>query len=60
MADQSCAKEAEMEKEVGRVTHYFSHLGVAAAELTETISIGDTIHVKGHTTPPPRLWKKCK
>lgn len=36
---------------VGRVTHYFSHLGVAAVEITHgTLAVGDTIHVKGHTS----------
>ncbi|MGB9687580.1 EF-Tu/IF-2/RF-3 family GTPase [Thermogutta sp.] len=36
---------------VGRVTHYFSHLGVAAVEITNgTLAVGDTIHIKGHTS----------
>jgi putative protease len=39
-----------MEKEIGRVTHYFSHLSVAALELTDTLQLGDTIHIQGHTT----------
>lgn len=39
-----------MEKEIGRVTHYFSHLNVAAVDLTEPISVGDSVHFKGHTT----------
>ncbi|HLB13075.1 MAG TPA: translation elongation factor-like protein [Dehalococcoidia bacterium] len=39
-----------MEREIGRVTHYFSHLNVAALDLSEPISLGDTIHFKGHTT----------
>ena len=40
----------ENEKEVGKVLHYFSHLNVAAIELTGEIKVGDTIHVTGHTT----------
>lgn len=39
------------EKEIGRITHYFSKIGVAVVELTDgTLSAGDTIHIKGHTT----------
>jgi putative protease len=38
------------EKEVGRVTHYFSKIGVAAVELKDKLRVGDTIHIKGHTT----------
>jgi hypothetical protein len=40
-----------MEEEVGRVTHYFSKIGVGVVELTKaSLSVGDTIHIKGHTT----------
>jgi translation elongation factor EF-1alpha len=40
-----------MEEEVGRITHYFSRIGVGVVELTKgTLKVGDTIHVKGHTT----------
>jgi putative protease len=39
------------EKEIGIVTHYFGHLGVAAVKLTgDALKIGDTVHVKGHTS----------
>jgi len=39
------------ETEIGKVTHYFSKIGVAAIEITNgSLSVGDTIHVKGHTT----------
>ncbi|WP_287155471.1 hypothetical protein [Candidatus Solincola tengchongensis] len=39
-----------MEKQVGRVTHYFGKVGVAAIELEDELKVGDTIHVKGHTS----------
>jgi translation initiation factor IF-2 len=40
-----------MEEEIGRVTHYFSKIGVGVIELTKGgLKVGDTIHVKGHTT----------
>ncbi len=39
------------ELEIGVVTHYFGHIGVAAINLTAGgLNAGDTIHVKGHTT----------
>lgn len=38
------------EKAIGRVTHYFSKLGVAVVELDEALEVGDQIHVKGHTS----------
>ena len=42
---------ASNEEAIGVVTHYYSHLGVAVAQLNAgSLKIGDTIHVKGHTT----------
>jgi len=39
------------EIEIGKVTHYFSKIGVAAIEIThDVLRVGDTIHVKGHTS----------
>jgi len=39
------------EEEIGKVTHYFSKIGVAAIQITQgTLAVGDTIHVKGHTS----------
>jgi len=39
------------EKEIGKVMHYFGHLSVAAIKLTAgDLKLGDTIHIKGHTT----------
>ena len=35
---------------IGRVTHYYSHLSVAAISLDASLKAGDRIHVKGHTT----------
>jgi translation elongation factor EF-1alpha len=39
-----------MEELIGKISHYFGHLEVAAMKLTGTLRAGDTIHVKGHTT----------
>ncbi len=36
---------------VGVVTHYFTHLGVAAITLESgVLRVGDSIRIKGHTT----------
>jgi hypothetical protein len=35
---------------IGRVTHYFSQLSVAAVKLEAPIRVGQRIHIKGHTT----------
>ena len=37
-------------KEVGNVTHYYAKIGVAVVELTDTISLGDRMLIKGMTT----------
>jgi hypothetical protein len=40
------------EQPIGAVTHYFSHLSVAAMQLEPgtTLRVGDLIHILGHTT----------
>jgi len=38
------------EKEIGRVSSYFSHVSVAAIKLSGSLKIGDKIHIKGATT----------
>ncbi len=42
---------ASNEEAVGTITHYYSHLSVAVAQINKgTLRTGDTIHIKGHTT----------
>ena len=39
------------EIEIGIVKHYFGKINVAALEITSgELSVGDTIHIKGHTS----------
>ena len=38
------------EKEIGKVSGYFSHVGVAAIKLSSGLKVGDKVHIKGHTT----------
>ena len=37
-------------KEVGKVTHYFSNIGVAVIKLSTTLKQGDKIRIKGATS----------
>jgi translation initiation factor IF-2 len=39
------------ETKLGHITHYFGKIMVAAIELTDgDLAVGDTIHIKGHTS----------
>ncbi len=35
---------------IGEVTHYFDRIGVAVIDLTDTIRLGDTLHIFGRLT----------
>ena len=39
-----------VEKEIGKVSSYFSHVEVAAIKLSAGLKVGDKVHIKGHTT----------
>lgn len=39
-----------MELEIGKVIHYYNHLGVAVLTLEEGLKLGDKIHIIGHAT----------
>ena len=40
---------ASQETEVGKVSHYYGHVGVMAIDLTDSLHVGDTIQVQGHS-----------
>ena len=42
--------EKKEPKEIGRVSSYFSNVGVAAIKLSAGLKIGDKVHIQGHTT----------
>ena len=44
------AHEHPESEAIGRVTHYYSHLSVAAVSLDAPLRMGDRVHFKGHTT----------
>jgi len=45
------AEEVEkLGQEIGKVTHYFTNIGVAVIELIGNLKVGETIHIKGATS----------
>ncbi len=38
------------EKKVGEVIKFFGKISVAAIRLTDTLKVGDKVHIVGHTT----------
>jgi len=41
---------AEEKKLIGKVTHYFTNIGVAVIELEDKLKVGDEISIEGATT----------
>jgi translation elongation factor EF-1alpha len=39
-----------MDIRVGKITHYYDHIGVAVIELSEELKVGETIHIQGRST----------
>jgi putative protease len=37
-----------MEKEIGKITHYFGKIQVGVIELSDELKVGDTIKIVGH------------
>lgn len=37
------------EKQIGKITHYFSRINVGIIELSDSLKVGDKIHIKGHS-----------
>ena len=49
--DHSQKEEDTMaEVKVGTISHYYGKLGVAIVDLEATLSVGDTVHIVGHTS----------
>ncbi len=42
--------EVPEQKPIGEVTHYFGKIGVMAIDLSDDLTVGEGIHIKGHTT----------
>jgi len=43
-------EEKSLGKEAGKVTHYYTKLGVGVIKLSGTLKVGDKIRIKGATT----------
>ncbi len=43
-------KEAVQGREIGKITHYYSHLSVGIIELSDFVKVGNRIRIKGATT----------
>lgn len=44
-----------VEKEIGLISTFFSHVSVAAIKLSDKLKVGDRIRIKGHTTDIEQL-----
>lgn len=38
------------EKQIGQITHYYGNISVGIVELSDTLKVGDSIHIKGHSS----------
>ncbi len=38
------------EKLVGKISHYYTNIGVGIIELEDDLAVGDMVHIKGTTT----------
>lgn len=43
-------KVEDLGKEIGKITHYYSHLNVGIIDLSDSLKTGDKIKIKGHST----------
>jgi putative protease len=44
-------KEGLMEEKlIGKVTHYYGKINVGIIELSDSLKVNDTIHIKGHAS----------
>lgn len=38
------------EKSIGKISHYYTNIGVAVVDLSGALQVGDVIHIQGHST----------
>ncbi len=43
-------KDVVQGREIGKITHYYSHLSVGIIELSDFVRVGNRIRIKGSTT----------
>jgi hypothetical protein len=37
-------------KQIGTITHYFDHIGVAVLNLQDKLRVGEVVQIQGHST----------
>lgn len=53
MAEEKEAPSAEPERQeklIGKIAHYYGNINVGVIELSDALSVGETIHIKGSST----------
>lgn len=40
----------DLGKPIGKITHFYDKISVAIIDLKDKVAVGDTLHIKGHTT----------
>lgn len=50
MAEEPKNKEKAPGKQIGKISHYYTNIGVAVVELRDTLKVGDKVRIKGATT----------
>jgi len=48
--DKMAKEQKTKEQKIGQVSHYYNKISVGIIKLTDTLKVGDEIHIKGHTT----------
>lgn len=38
------------EKEIGKITHYYGNISVGIIELSDTLKVGESVHIKGYSS----------
>jgi putative protease len=55
-----CFNVSEDLVKIGEISHFYTHIGVAVVELTDTLKIGDSIKVIGFTTEFNQIVKSMQ
>lgn len=49
-----------MDGTIGKISHYFDRIQVAALKLTGPLAVGDTVVIRGHGAQLPQLIKSMQ
>ncbi len=48
--EEKKVKKEDLDKPIGKITHYYSKIGVGIIDLKDSLKVGDKIKIKGHST----------